>query len=199
MSISLTAYVSAMRSCQPSFLHSNFDMMPMRALLLLPVASVHALYSRLPALPLQPPAGWPYLLGQLAGCTPELRASPSLAALEASMPDRLKAAVAAAAAGEEALSQHDTWWRSADGTLAAYASAPGRPLTLGPRFGQRLAAGLIGNGGNCRDAGLGRFDVAGFQQRDSGRPAFLLVETGLNAGQRFGVLDHVRIDRGGLR
>ena len=107
LSLSLAAYVTALRSCQPSFEHSNFDTLPFRALLLLPVQSVHALYPGLPALPLQPPADWPYLLGQLATCAPELRASPSLATLEATMPDRLKAAVAAAAGGEEALEQHD--------------------------------------------------------------------------------------------
>ena len=130
LSLGVAAYVTALRTCQPSFEHSNFDTLPFRALLLLPVQSVHALYPGLPALPLQPPAGWPYLLGQLATCAPELRASPSLASLEATMPDRLKAAVAAAAGGEEALGQHDTWWRSADGSLAAHASAAGRPLAV---------------------------------------------------------------------
>jgi hypothetical protein len=130
LSLGVAAYVTALRTCQPSFEHSNFDTLPFRALLLLPVQSVHALYPGLPAMPLQPPAGWPCLLGQLATCAPELRASPSLATLEATMPDRLKAAVAAAAGGEEALGQHDTWWRSADGSLAAHASAAGRPLAV---------------------------------------------------------------------
>jgi hypothetical protein len=130
LSAFLAAYVTAMRACRPSLVYSNFDVLPLRALLLLPVASLHALIPGLPALPLQPPEGWPYLLGQLATCPPDLRASPALAALAASMPDRLKEAVAVAEAGDAALRLHDTWWQSAGGTLAAFAASPVGPFRL---------------------------------------------------------------------
>ena len=130
LSPTLAAYVTAVRSCRPSLITSNYDTLPMRALLLLPVASIWALIPALPAMPLQMPAGWPYLLGQLAACPPELRASPALATLEAALPARLREAVAVAAGGEAALRLHDTWWWSAAGTLAASASSPSGPFSL---------------------------------------------------------------------
>ena len=95
----MSAYVSALRSCQPALITANFDSIPLRALLLLPLAALHGVTPGLPALPVQPPAGWPHLLGQLVACPPDVRASPALAALEASLPDRLRLALSVAAAG----------------------------------------------------------------------------------------------------
>ena len=126
----MTAYVGALRSCQPSLVPSSFDAAPIRALLLLPLPCLHPLFPGLPAWPLQSPAGWPLLLGQLATCPLEVRASPVLAALEAALPDRLREAVEVAAGGEPAVCQHDTCWLSADGSLVALSAAPGGPLSV---------------------------------------------------------------------
>ena len=126
----LAAYVTALRSCQPCLVQSNFDTLPIRALLLLPFSCLHASLPGLPTLPAQPPAGWPCLLGQLASCSAAFRASPAMAALEATLPDSLRRAVALAAGGEAALSRHDTCWCSPDRTCVALSSVPGGPVSV---------------------------------------------------------------------
>jgi hypothetical protein len=91
---------------------------------------LHAAEPGLPAWPVQEvPAGWPQLLGQLADCPPSMRASPPLAALEATFQDPLRVALAAAEQGEAALRQHDLWWLSPDADVVANGPAGG-PLTL---------------------------------------------------------------------
>ena len=126
----LLAYVLALRSCTPSLLQNNFDRLPDRALLLLPLSGIHARMPALPALPLQPPAGWPYLLGQLATCPVDVRASPALAALEAALPSRLAAVLALAARGEAGLREQDTCWVSSDHAVVAMSGAPGGPRRI---------------------------------------------------------------------
>ena len=123
----VAAYVAALRACSPCINPAAFDSLPLRALLLLPLPALFSVMPGLPAWPLQVPAGWPYLLGQLAACHGDVRAAPALAAFEAALPSRMREAVEVAGAGEAALRAHDEWWLSADGTLLAHGLYPGRP------------------------------------------------------------------------
>ena len=123
----VSAFVTALRACSPCINPAAFDSLPLRALLLLPLPALSSVMPGVPAWPLQVPASWPYLLGQLVECPQATRADPALEAYVAALPRRLCEAVEVAGAGEAALRAHDEWWLSQDSSLLAHGLDPGHP------------------------------------------------------------------------
>jgi hypothetical protein len=121
--------LSAFRASQPQPMpHDERRPLPLRALLLMPLFYNTALLTASGSVFVPPsatPDGWPFLLGQLAACPQVLRADALLSAVEAALPDAWRHALLVAAAGEDAIAEHDDCWVSADGQLVRQAGQGG--------------------------------------------------------------------------
>ena len=136
--------VSAFRASQPQPMpHDERRQLPLRALLLMPLFYNRALLTASGTVFVPPavlPAGWPFLLGQLAACPQVLRADALLSAVEAALPERWRHALRLAEAGEAAIAQHDDSWVSADGQWVRQLGPDGGYQYSAPRQDGSLAA-----------------------------------------------------------